>query len=180
MTDSTLDRVVRPVDRGVRTIAGVLAVLAALAIVVLMLAICADVVVRTATGASLPGMVELAESSLVVAVYLAIAWGLVRGEHVVVTLLTDRLGHRASHVLAIVAGIVVVVLLAWATVATFERAAEATRVGEERFGLVRWPLWPLRWAIVVGFAVTLVVALVQLVDAVRGRLPHREEVQRDA
>ncbi|SDH86836.1 TRAP transporter small permease [Agrococcus jejuensis] len=180
MTTSAVERIVRPVDRVVRRIASALAVLAALAIVVLMLAICADVAVRTATGASLPGMVELAESSLVVAVYLAIAWGLVRGEHVVVTLLTDRLGHRANHVLAIIAGVAVVVLLAWATVATAERAAEATRVGEERFGLVRWPLWPLRWAIVVGFGVTLVVALVQLVDAVRGRLPHREGVQHDA
>lgn len=168
-----------PTDRAVHAVVRTLAVLAALAIVVLMLAICADVLVRTISGASLPGMVEVAESSLVLAVYLSLAWGLVRGEHVAVTLLTDRLGLRARRVLAIVAGAIVVVVLAWAVLATGERAIDATAAGEERFGIVRFPVWPLRWAIVVGLAATLVVAVLQLVGAIRGRLPQ-ERGDRDA
>lgn len=149
----------------------VLAIISALSVVVLMLAITLDVVVRTATRSSVPGMIELAESCLVIAVFFGIALAGVRGEHVAVTLVADRLGARMNRVFDLVVWGLSSVFLVWMVFATIERALDATEKGEERFGLIRWPLWPLRWVIVVGLIALLLVAVLNLVRTIAGREP---------
>lgn len=149
----------------------VLAFISALSVVVLMLAITLDVIVRTATRSSVPGMIELAESCLVIAVFFGIALAGVRGEHVAVTLVADRLGMRANRAFDLIVWALSTVFLAWMVFATIERAIDATDKGEERFGLIRWPLWPLRWVVVVGFIALLLVAILNLVRTISGRDP---------
>lgn len=158
-------------QRAIIGLSRVFAIISALSVVVLMLSITADVVVRTITQASLPGMIELAESCLVVAVFFGLALAGVRGEHVAVTLLADRLSATWNKAFNLVVWIVSTIFLAWMLFATIERAIDATEQGEERFGLVQWPLWPLRWIIVVGFAALLLVAIVNMVRTITRRDP---------
>ncbi|GAB3618288.1 hypothetical protein GCM10027416_28450 [Okibacterium endophyticum] len=149
----------------------VLAILSALSIVVLMLAITADVIARYASEASIPGLLELAESSLVVAVFFGLAWAGVQGEHVAVTLLADRLGERTNRVFDIVVWALATAFLVWFLCAVVERAISSTRAGEQRFGLMQWPLYPLRWAIAIGIGAFLIVAIANLVRSIAGRRP---------
>lgn len=156
-------------ERLVVAVSRVLGILSALSIVVVMLAIAADVTMRFISKSSFPGMLELAESSLVVAVFFGLGWAAVNGEHVAVTLLTDRMGARPNAVINIIVWAVSSAFLGWMLYATVHRALDATAKLEERFGLVRWPLYPFRWVIALGVAVFLLVALLNLMRAVRGR-----------
>jgi hypothetical protein len=62
------------VARLVVGISRALGVIAALAIVVLMIAIVIDVTTRYLTGSSMPAMVELSESALIVSLFFGLAW----------------------------------------------------------------------------------------------------------
>jgi TRAP-type C4-dicarboxylate transport system permease small subunit len=156
-------------ERLVRLASRSMAVIAAIAIVLMVLAVATDVVVRNTTGASLPGMVEIAESGLVVSVFFGLAWAGVRGEHVAVTLVVDRFNEfwtRATHVMV---WAVSSSFLAWMLYAATLRAIDSTGMREHRFGLVRWPLYPLRWVIAVGLFALLLVCLLNLVRCIAGR-----------
>lgn len=149
--------------------ATVMAVIAATATALLMLFIVADVVFRNLRGASLPGMVELAESCMVVTVFFGLAHVAVRGEHIAMAIVESRLPLRlrrriAPAVWGLSAGIV-----GWMLIASVGRAVAATRNGETRFGIVSWPLWPTRWAIVLGLAALLLVLVVNVLRTVSGR-----------
>lgn len=137
----------------------------------MVLSIATDVVIRNSTGATLPGMLELAESSLVVSVFFGLAFAGVKGEHVAVTLLTDRLNKAWSNIVNIFVWSLSSAFLLWAVYATTLQAIDSTRIREERFGLVRWPTYPLRWLVVIGLVALLLVALCNLARSIRGRLP---------
>jgi len=148
-----------------------LAIISAMSIVTLMLAITVDVIFRFVSRSSVPGLIELAESSLIVAVFFGLAWAGLKGEHVAVTLLSDRLGPSTNRVLDLVVWTLVSLFLTWMLYATTIRAISSTQASEERFGLVRWPLYPLRWVIVIGLAAFLVVAVTNLVRVLEGKRP---------
>lgn len=158
-----------PVDRIAHVLAQFLGVIATSSIIVLMIAITIDVIVRNISGGSLPGMFELAESSLVVAVFFGLAWGAIKGEHVSVRLLSDRLGPAANRVFDIIGWAVSSVFLAWITWASYIKAQSSTELGEFRFGLLNWPVYPWRWVIVVGFAVLTLVAIMNVARALLGK-----------
>src|SRR5699024_644298 len=100
-------------EKLIRGMARVLAALSAVAIVVMVIAIAIDVFVRNATGASLPGMIEIAETSMVTAVAFGLAWAGVNGEHVSVTLLTDRFNATWTKVINVFVWALVVFYTAW-------------------------------------------------------------------
>ncbi|NUL45332.1 TRAP transporter small permease [Cellulosimicrobium funkei] len=153
----------------VTAVSRIFGIVAALAVVVVMGAIVADVVTRWITGASLPSMVEISESALVVSIFLGLPWAAVTGAHVSVSLLTDRLGERAGRVMANIAWMFCSVMAAWFTWAAAGRAWGSTQLNETRMGLVEWPIWPLRWVIVVGFLVLTLTCLVNLLRINTGR-----------
>lgn len=159
-----------------------MAILSALSLVVLMIAVTLDVTIRFTTGASLPGMVEVAESSLVVAVFFGIAWAGLHNDHVAVTLVTDHLGPRANRWISVAVWSLSALFLGWMTYATTLRAMNSTASLEERFGLVRWPMYPFRWVVAAGVAAFLLVALLNIWKALRNQsLDNREpDVESDA
>jgi hypothetical protein len=63
------------------------------------------------------------------------------------------------------------------TAALFMRAMQSTSMSETRFGLVQWPVWPLRWIIAVGLLFWTVVAIVNLVRVIRGRTAYGEDTE---
>lgn len=154
-------------QRIINSLASVMAILSAMSLVVLMIAVTLDVTIRFTTGASLPGMVEVAESSLVVAVFFGIAWAGLNDDHVSVTLVTDRLGPRANRWITVAVWSLSSLFLTWMTYATSLRALNATASLEERFGLVRWPLYPFRWVVAAGVAAFLLVAVLNVWKSVR-------------
>lgn len=164
-------------DRLLQRCSAALGVVAASALVVLMLATVIDVLVRSITRASLPGMMEIAETALVASVFLGLAWTSIQGGHVAVTVVTDRLKPVPARVVSMLVWVLNTGILAWMTAALFLRAAQSTSMSETRFGLVQWPIWPLRWIIAVGVLFWTVVAIVNLVRVIRGRTAYGEEAE---
>lgn len=161
-----------PGERLVLLAARVSAVLSALAVVTIMVAIALQVLVRAVWGFTLPGMLEIAQSCLVIAVSFGLAWAAVTGEHVAVTLVTDRLSLRVNRILDVVVWSVSTLFVGWLLVAGTLRALEATERGEQGFGIITWYEWPWRWFIAVGFLVLLAVCVMNLVRSVTGRRPY--------
>src|SRR5690625_2421066 len=125
----------------IRGLSRLLAILAAVSIVAMVLAIAADVLVRNATGASLPGMIEVAETSLVVSVFFGLAWAAANGEHVAVTLLADRFNQATMRFVNVFVWALSSTFVAWLLYASTLRAVDSTQMLEERFGIVRWPMY---------------------------------------
>lgn len=157
-------------EKLIRGMGRLLAVLSAVAIVVMVIAIAVDVFVRNATGASLPGMIEIAETSMVTAVAFGLAWAGVNGEHVAVTLLTDRFNPTWARATNIFIWALVAFYTAWLSYANILNSVQATQAGEIRFGLVQWPMYPMRWILTLGFISLLLVALANLYRC----LTHKE------
>lgn len=155
----------------IRGVSRFLAILAAVSIVAMVLAIAADVIVRNATGASLPGMIEVAETSLVVSVFFGLAWAAVNGEHVAVTLLTDRFNEAWIRIVNIFVWALSSAFVAWLLYASTLRAIDSTQMLEERFGIVRWPMYPMRWVLVVGLVALLLVTVLNLLRSLVGHAP---------
>ena len=155
----------------IRGVSRLLAILAAASIVVMVLAIAADVVVRNITGGSLPGMIEVAETSLVVSVFFGLAWAAANGDHVAVTLLADRFNQATMQVVNIFVWALSSAFIAWLLYASTLRAVDSTRMLEERFGIVRWPMYPMRWVLVVGLVALLLVTLMNLARSIAGLAP---------
>lgn len=164
-------------DRVLQKCSAALGVVAAGSLVVLMVATVADVLVRWITRSSLPGMIEIAETALVASVFLGLAWTSIQGGHVAVTIVTDRMPPRLARAVSTLVWALSAGLLAWMSVALFVRAAQSTSASETRFGLVQWPIWPMRWIIAVGVVLWTVVAVVNLVRALRGRTPYGDETE---
>ena len=161
-----------PGERAVLTLARVCAVISALAVVTIMVAIALQVAVRALWGFTLPGMLEVAQSCLVIAVAFGLAWAAVTGDHVSVTLLTDRLSLRVNRVLDVVVWSVSSVLVAWLAVSSTLRAVEATERGEQGFGIIVWYEWPWRWFIAAGFVVLFLVCVMNVARSLTGTRPY--------
>lgn len=119
----------------------------------IMLGIVADVVRRTITGRSIPGMIELIETFMAIEVFLGLAHAEATGVHVRMSLGTNAMPFAVRRVVKSFGMFVCVLGSVWFTWASTLRALEATAVGEVKPGLLRFPVWPARWAIAIGFAV---------------------------
>lgn len=166
-------------EKLIRGIARLLAVLSAVAIVVMVIAIAVDVFVRNATGASLPGMIEIAETAMVTAVAFGLAWAGVNGEHVAVTLLTDRFNATWTKVIDIFVWALVAFYTAWLSWSNILHSIQSTEAGEIRFGLVQWPMYPMRWVLTLGFISLLLVSLLNLYRSLtnKGPMGYSDEVE---
>jgi|SRR5690625_2359618 len=158
-------------EKLIRGLARVLAVLSAVAIVAMVVAIAIDVFVRNITGASLPGMIEIAETSMVTAVAFGLAWAGVNGEHVAVTLLTDRFNATWAKIINVFVWALASFYTAWLSYANILNSIQSTKAGEIRFGLVQWAMYPMRWVLTIGFISLLLVSLVNLYRSLTRREP---------
>ncbi|GEM_PF-1563314 len=156
-------------EKIVRSISSVLGIAATIATLVMMIAIAIDVVYRLFYDKSVPGVLEVSETALVTAVFLGLAYTGVTNSHIAVDLLTERLPAKAAQWVIATAWIATTVFLAWMLIAVTSRAMDSTAEGEQRFGLVAWPIWPSRWVIAVGVAAMLLVAIVNVIRTLSGK-----------
>lgn len=136
-----------------RRISGVTAIIASLCTFALAIAITTDVVSRMVTGRSLPGLVEVSETLLVMLVFLGMAFASYTGGQIAVDLVTGALPRRISAWVRSVGDVITLVILVWLVSATYTRAIDSFLGGEFKFGLVHWPLWPARTSIVIGLLI---------------------------
>ena len=126
----------------------------------------ADVIGTQGFGQPVPGAREITESTMVLIVFGALAYGQIRRSHIRVELLYTRLparGKAALDILADLCGLLFFGLLLWQGI---NEAEFSMQIGEATDGLIRFPLYPARIILAVGTALLLVrLALDVVVDA---------------
>lgn len=146
-------------------------VLAAGSLVVMMFAIIVDVVYRWVTNGSVPSLVEIAETSLVAAIFLGLGWTTVVGGHVSMSMITDRLPQGIARVVNTLTWTICSTITVWLVYSSVIRAISSTNTSETRMGFVQWPVWPTRWILVAGLICLLLACLVNLVRSLIGETP---------
>lgn len=165
----------------IQGISRLLAVLSALATLVILILIVADVVSRWLGRGSVAGVLEISEVALVFLVFCGIAYGLQSRTHVAVSLVTSRLPVRLGRVVVSVGLIVLLAVLGWALWASADVAIHSVVQGEVRFGITQVPIWPARIMIPIGLLALIGEVLLQFAavltgeEEVRGENPVNEE-----
>ncbi|MCL1838935.1 MAG: TRAP transporter small permease [Propionibacteriaceae bacterium] len=157
-------RAVKMVIAGIHKASGAAAVLSTTVSLAIMIGIIADFSSRTITGRSLPGLLELVETFMVIVVYMALAQGERNKVHMRLDSVTDRLSVRIRYIVRAFAMVIATFGAGCYVYATSVRALSSLSYWEYRPGLLNFPVWPSRILIVVGFSLLLLESLVTLFE----------------
>ena len=143
----------------------------------IMLLVVSNVVMRYGFNRPVTGTLELTESALPLIIFLSLALTQMKGGHIKVVLLTQHLSPplaRAAKVLAMLAGFV---LFAWAAYAGWLMALKSYNIGELERGAIRFPIWPVKFAVFFGLTLLSIQYLLDAIYvALGGTLDEIEEV----
>lgn len=126
-----------------------MAAISCIAVVIMMLSMAADAIGRKIIG-TVPGAYETTEGMLVVVCLAPLAYVQLYRSHIVVDILINRMSPKIQSYIAISSAILGFLLFALLTWIGFEKAWEATILGEKWYGIVEYPAWPFRWFIPLG------------------------------
>ena len=129
-----------------------LAIICAIAICIMVILTLGDISWRSFIGKSLPGAIELIELLMVIAVSVSFAHTQLHKKHAEVGIIEQYISERAK-ILSdlIICGLVFIFILimVWQGVIGFW---ESYKIDEFRFGLIPFPIWPMKLFIPIGFA----------------------------
>ena len=130
---------------------------------VMMLLVVANVIGRYLFNRPVTGTLEFTESLLVIVIFLSLALTQYDGGHIRVNLVTRRLPKRTARVLSVVAMLCGCVFFTWCAYAAWIYAVQSYSFGEQEWGEVVFPLWPMKFVVFFGIAL---LALQFLLDAI--------------
>lgn len=115
-----------------------------------MLLVVGNVVLRYGFNRPVPGTLELTEGALPLIIFLSLALTQYHQGHIKVVLLTQHLPAGLRRVLRVIAMLAGAVLFAWAAWAGWEAGLKSLKIGEMERGAVRYPLYPIKFAVSFG------------------------------
>lgn len=140
------------------------AAVGAVALAAMILLITAQVLSRRVLASPMVIADELSGWLLVICTFSALGYALLHGDHIRVTLLSERLPARVQSVLQVMGGLVgaaVTALLAWRTAVMAWDSFAGGTFSIAGSGL---PLWPVHVFMPIGFAILLAQMVVQTLD----------------
>jgi TRAP-type C4-dicarboxylate transport system permease small subunit len=168
---TTFSRIIRWIDR-------VCGIVAEGIVFFLMLLVTAEIIARHVLGSPIPGQVETATLSLVLILYLGLAYTQLERGHIRVELLVSRVKGKKRELLealVLFLSLIVSALMLWGTAGE----ARISVLGREFVsGVISFPVWPGRCAVTFGFALlsfTLVIQICNHVMAALGVDEHDRE-----
>lgn len=144
--------------RALELLARVCTFVGALAIAVMMLATCWDIVARWAANRPLHGVVELVEVMVLASAMLGLPEAFLRDEQIRVDLVDGFLPTRAVAFLKITGLALSVVLLGIIAVNVYQPMLDARQFGDVKYDL-GVPVWPLYALIIFAFAASILSCL---------------------
>jgi len=129
----------------------------------------ADVIAAAGFGRPIPAVFESTAALMVIVVFLCLGHLQSTDGHVAIDALVNRLGPRGRRWQRVVSQALAAAffgILAWQSL---ELAWQSWSIREYSMGLVPFPLYPGKFAVAAGAALTTLCCLDRLVDVVRGR-----------
>ncbi|OHZ02709.1 TRAP transporter small permease subunit [Salinicola sp. MIT1003] len=125
--------------------------LAAGAVVFLMMVlIVVNILARFLFNSPIAGTLEITESLLTLLIFLAIGLTQQEKKHIQVTLLFDRFGLRTRKGFRVLTYAIGFMFLVWCSTAAWEFFFQSWRIGEQEWGSIRYPLYPVKFIVFVG------------------------------
>lgn len=167
------------VENAVVWTAAVFAMVATLAVLGIVAAFVGSVIARW--FGSPFDVTNLVSGLLVLGTFAGLAWTTVRGEHVSVQVVTEKLNAKVNHVIDIFIWTLASGYLIWLLFAAFERAASRTWPNPEMVidGVGLAPLWPWRWVFAVSVIPFLFIVLINLARSIMNRRPYDDVIDLD-
>lgn len=159
--------------RVIRRCGNILAVVGSIVSMAIMLGMVADVISRSASLGSIPGMIEIIQTFLVVVVFLGLAQAEATGAHVRMNLVTRALPFNVRRVVKAIGMAICAVVSAWMAWASTSRAIHSTISDEVEQGLLSFPVWPARIVMAAGFILLVFEYMVRVREEWLG---HTQEV----
>lgn len=133
-----------------RQCSNVLGYIAVAFLALMMLAITADALIRTLFNKPITGVFEFSEVAMVIIVFLGMGWTQLDDAHIRVTMLRQRLGWRAGHVLDAFAWLAATVALVFLALPATNEAIASFEIREFRWGHIEFPIWWAKIALAIG------------------------------
>ncbi|MGM7679141.1 TRAP transporter small permease subunit [Microbacterium sp. A94] len=147
-------------------LARVLAILAASFTVIAALLLTAEVLSRVFFDQPIRGLFEYMQLLVVLIAFLGLAEAERNGDHIRVTILTERMPRKATAVVRVFAMLVSALIVLWMTVMSYIELSKSLGRGEYAAGLVNLPVWPARIVIVVGLAALFLMYVTRTIETV--------------
>ena len=123
---------------------------------------------RYLLNAPVKGALEVTEAALPLMIFLSLALTQYHGGHIRVSMVTDRLPEMLQRMLFVLSLFAGAVIFAWATWAGWLSAEKSFSIGEMQHGSLRFPLWPIRFAVAVGMALLTIQFLIDMICVALG------------
>ena len=126
----------------------------------------ADVVGRYLFNHPIPGTTELVKCAIIVIVFLGIAYALQQGRHIRTVLIISRLPFIAQTWCEIIASLVGIIIFTLLCIYSFHAGMTSWAVREFEGVLIKVPIYPTRFTVVIGSGLLVIQSIVDLVTKV--------------
>lgn len=140
----------------------------------MMWLVVANSLMRKVFNQPLEGTLEITEALLPTLVFLSLALTQFRKGHIRVTLMIRNLPFRIQHSLSVAAMIIGFGFFLWVAVATWGVAMESFAIGEGESGVIRFPIYPIKFIVFLGVSL---LSFQFLLDAVREILIFSRKIE---
>lgn len=124
----------------------------------------ADVIGTKFFNWPLPGALELTESTMVLIVFGGLATAQIRRGHIRVELVYVHMGPRLKALMDIIASFSAICFFSLLIWQASGEAIKSWHIREATVGLIRFPLYPARWVLVLGTAIMIVQLVLDLIQ----------------
>lgn len=151
--------------------------LAGAALFVMMLMVVANTLTRKFLNWPITGVFELTASMLTLAVFLALAYTQKAGAHISVDVVSRHFSGATRTLFEIAAPVLGALCFAWATYASWLFAFESYEMGEQEWGSITYPIWPVKMLVCFGLAALTLRYVVEIFIVARGDHLAHEDAQ---
>ena len=155
---------VKPLSRIVERLALIVLLVGGLGMLFSMFLGVADIVGTQVLLIPVPGPRELTESTMVLIVFGALAYAQIRRAHIRVELLYLKMPPRGRAVMDVITDLAAIAFFGLILSEAISEAQYSYQIKEATTGLIRFPLWPARFTLVVGCSLMILQLCLHLIQ----------------
>lgn len=165
----------KPIQAVFRSLSNAFGLIALLCLAFLMLGTTIDVTVRALTGRPISGVFEMAETSMVLLVFLGLGWTKADNAHIRVTMLLEKMPRPVRATFECIAWFMAALMLLFLTLPATQDALHSFSIREFRWGYVQFPIWWAKIALAAGLWFAFFQMLMQALCILVTREPPRSD-----